>query len=239
MYEELQQDEKGRWYYQLPEDLKYVPKVEHVQVPCSTVLSIDMTDADSFRKKLQKKTGVHISITSLIIKAATNAVVDFPILCGVWEGADRIICPAPGEATVHGPIQVGNEGGFFYIERANQKALPEVSKELDAQVAEVRSARRVGHPPGEEQAKPGLDITNVGTIGPAEGGFSAPWPLFTSLLGICAILERPAVKDGQIRIRKLMNVILSWDHSAMMGDTSIEFLAQLKRNLEEPDSHLV
>jgi pyruvate/2-oxoglutarate dehydrogenase complex dihydrolipoamide acyltransferase (E2) component len=46
------------------------------------------------------------------------------------------------------------------------------------------------------------------------------------------MLERPAVKNGQIQIRKMMNVILSWDHAAMMGNTSIEFLTQLKRNLE-------
>jgi pyruvate/2-oxoglutarate dehydrogenase complex dihydrolipoamide acyltransferase (E2) component len=36
----------------------------------------------------------------------------------------------------------------------------------------------------------------------------------------------------------MMNAILLWDHSAMMGNTSVEFLTQLKRNLEEPDTYL-
>jgi pyruvate/2-oxoglutarate dehydrogenase complex dihydrolipoamide acyltransferase (E2) component len=198
-----------------------------------------MTDADSFRKKLRKETGVHVGITSLIVKAAADAVVDFPILCGVWEGADRIICPAPGEADITGPIQVENATGFFYIERANQKTLLEISKELHAQVIEVRSAQKVGHPPGEGEAKPSLDITSVGTIGPVESGFSPPWPIRTSLLVICAMLERPAVKDGQIQVQKMMNVVLSCDHSAMMGNVPIEFLTKLKNNLEEPNTYLV
>jgi pyruvate dehydrogenase E2 component (dihydrolipoamide acetyltransferase) len=228
MYEVLQQDEKGRWYYQLPEELKYTPKVHHEPVPCFATMPVDMTDADSFRKKLRKETGVHVGITSLIVKAAANAVVDFPILCGVWEGAD-----------ITGPIQVENATGFFYIERANQKTLLEISKELHAQVIEVRSAQKVGHPPGEGEAKPSLDITSVGTIGPVESGFSPPWPIRTSLLVICAMLERPAVKDGQIQVQKMMNVVLSCDHSAMMGNVPIEFLTKLKNNLEEPNTYLV
>ena len=104
MHEVLKQDERDRWYYQLPEDLKYKLKVHHEPVPCFVTISIDMTDTDSFRNKLQKETGVHVSSTSLIIKAAANAAVDFPILCGIWEGADRIICPAPGEVDINGPI---------------------------------------------------------------------------------------------------------------------------------------
>jgi pyruvate dehydrogenase E2 component (dihydrolipoamide acetyltransferase) len=200
--------------------------------------SIDMTDADSFRKELQKQTGARISITSLVIKAAANAAVNFPILCGIWEGSNRIICPPPGEVDITGPIQVENAAGFFCVERANQKTLLEISKELDAQVSEIRSARKVGHPPGEEEAKPSLQISNVGNIGPVESGFSPPWPVSTGFLGIGAILEKPAVRNGEIRIRKMMNAILLWDHSAMMGNTSVEFLTQLKRNLEEPDTYL-
>jgi pyruvate/2-oxoglutarate dehydrogenase complex dihydrolipoamide acyltransferase (E2) component len=61
----------------------------------------------------------------------------------------------------------------------------------------------------------------------------------TSILGICSILEKPVVKEGQIMIRQVMNAVLGWDHRAMMASTPVEFLAQFKRNLEEPDTYLV
>jgi pyruvate/2-oxoglutarate dehydrogenase complex dihydrolipoamide acyltransferase (E2) component len=61
---------------------------------------LDMTDADVLRKKLGKENRTHISITSVIIKAAANALKDFPLLCGLWEGNDRVRLPNPGEITV-------------------------------------------------------------------------------------------------------------------------------------------
>jgi pyruvate/2-oxoglutarate dehydrogenase complex dihydrolipoamide acyltransferase (E2) component len=76
-------------------------------------------------------------------------------------------------------------------------------------------------------------------IGSVESGTVAPPPSYIALLGVCTMSEKPAVKDGQIQIRKLMSVILAFDHRAMMGNTPIEFLNQLKRNLEEPAAYLV
>jgi pyruvate/2-oxoglutarate dehydrogenase complex dihydrolipoamide acyltransferase (E2) component len=53
------------------------------------------------------------------------------------------------------------------------------------------------------------------------------------------MLEKPAVKDDEIMIRKMMNVISLFDHRAMQANIPIEFLNELKRNLEEPATYLV
>ena len=113
------------------------------------------------------------------------------------------------------------------------------------QVNEIRSKGKIAMPEEVVPQCPSLSITNLGTIGPIETGtLQSNEPHHAGgnvamLLGICAILEKPAVKDGKIQIRKLMNAILFWDHTAMMVNTPIEFLNELKKRLEEPDAYLV
>ena len=238
MHRALQQDDKGRRYYQLDEDLKenamvYLPG----PVCCVTAFSVDMTEADSFRKKLENETGVHVSVTSLIVKAAADPLEDFPILCGKWKSMDTLICPNLGEMSVDGPVQIGNTIGFFFINRASQKTLLEISKELEAQVDEIKSAKKAAWPE-EGQLTPPACISNVGTLGPVELAFGPVAWFATSILGICAIQEKPVAKDGQIVIRKMMNASLSWDHRAMMANTPIGFLSELKRRLEDPVTYL-
>jgi pyruvate dehydrogenase E2 component (dihydrolipoamide acetyltransferase) len=238
MHEVLQQNEKG-WYYQLDENLQrnamaYPPG----PIPCSTTIAIDMTEANSLRKKLGRESGVQVSATSLIIKAAANILPGFPILCGMWESMDRIRCPDPGEIDINGPIQVGDTIGFFFIDKANQKTLFQISRELEAQVNELKSklANEVTWPEG--QPPPSFCISNIGTLGPVEEGYGPVAWFATSILGICSILEKPVVKERQIVIRQMMNAVLGWDHRAMMASTPVEFLNRLKRNLEEPDTYL-
>jgi pyruvate dehydrogenase E2 component (dihydrolipoamide acetyltransferase) len=234
----IQQDDKGRWFYQLDEDLKgnamaYLPG----PIPCVTTTSIDMTEAGSLRKRLEKEQGIRISTTSLLIKAAAIALTGFPILGGKWESIDRIRCPDPEEIDINGPIQVVDTIGFFSIDKANQKTLLQISEELEAQVNEARAADKVRWPE-QGLTGPSFWISNVGTIGPVEDAYGPVAWFATSILGVSAILKKPAVKDGQIAIRQMMNVSLIWDHRAMMANTPIEFLTQLKRNLEEPATYL-
>jgi len=113
----------------------------------------------------------------------------------------------------------------------------EISNELESQANDIKSGKRAQWPE-ESTLNPSFCMSNVGTIGPIEQG-SGPVAWFsTSILGVGAILEKPAVREGQIMIRKIMNVSLAWDHRAMMANTPIEFLTQLKRNLEEPFTYL-
>jgi pyruvate dehydrogenase E2 component (dihydrolipoamide acetyltransferase) len=83
-------------------------------------------------------------------------------------------------------------------------------------------------------------LANVGTIGPIESG-SSNWfpPTITAELAVGAMLEKPAVKDNKIQIRKMMNAVLLFDHRAMMANTPIEFLTRLKKILENPDTYLI
>jgi pyruvate dehydrogenase E2 component (dihydrolipoamide acetyltransferase) len=237
----IQKDAKGRWYYKPDENLKrnaahYPPG----PISCSTTVTIDMTEANSLREKMERKNRVQMSATSLIIKAAANVLPDFPILCGLWESMDKIICPDPEEINIFGPIQVEDTIGFFFVDKANQKTLFQIADELDAQVngLKSKSAAEVKWPKKVESL-PSICITNVGILGPVEGGCGPMTSFATSRLGIGGILEKPIVKEGQITIRQVMNAVLDWDHRAMMASTPIKFLTRLKRNLEEPNTYLI
>lgn len=229
----LQQDKKGRYYQLTDEGLKSTPET----LVCTTVVPIDMTDADIFRKKFGEENKTHISLTSLILKATANALEDFPMLCGFWESEDKVRCPTPGEITLFGSVRVENTLGSFTLERASRKSLLELSKEFTSQVNNARSKRRAWKPP----SPPCFITTNVGTLGPVESFDMSGISLKPNIagMGTGAVLEKPSVKDGQIQIRKIMNSILFWNHRAMNADIPIEFQTRLKRNLEEPSTYLV
>jgi pyruvate/2-oxoglutarate dehydrogenase complex dihydrolipoamide acyltransferase (E2) component len=238
MRRDLQKDEQGRYYYQLDEALW--PLITNFRgeraYSCSVGTEIDMTDVDDFRKKVGKASDVHISINSLIIKAAADALEYFPIIAGRRvDRLDRIICPDPKEIRIGIPVQIGDTIRGLIVEKANQKGLIDISRELNE---EVKSMKETGVQPEIEEEKPVFIISNVGTIGSVTSGFGQMGGGITSTLGLGSILERPVVRDDEIVARKMMNAILLWDHFAMMANTPIEFLNDLKKRLEEPDTYL-
>ena len=238
MRRELQKDEQGRYYYQLDEALW--PLVTNFRgeraYSCSVETEIDMTDAEDYRKKIMKESGLHISINSLIVKAAADALEDFPIIAGRRvDRLDRIICPDPKEVAIGIPIQIGDTIRGLIVEKANQKDLLEISRELNE---EVKSIKETGVQPEIEEEKPIFIISNVGTIGSVTSGFGQMGGDLAGTLGICSILKKPVVRDDEIVIRKMMNVILLWDHFAMMANTPVEFLNELTKKLEEPGTYL-
>jgi pyruvate dehydrogenase E2 component (dihydrolipoamide acetyltransferase) len=235
-------DGQGRRYLELDEQQK---EIIMAPFPGFVGLSIDMSDADLLRKKLQKETDIHVTTTVLIVKAAASAVEDFPLIAGVWLSTDKIWVPNPGEITVWVPTQIGDQTGGFAIERASKKDLLEISNEISTQANEIRSKGEKAMAERPIIPAPKLCITNMGMIGPVETGAVVPLGphvsggMVAGVLGIFAVLEKPGVKDGRIRVRKMMDVVLLFDHAAMMANSPIEFLTQLKRNLEEPDTYLI
>ncbi|VUT27040.1 MAG: branched-chain alpha-keto acid dehydrogenase subunit E2 [Candidatus Methanolliviera sp. GoM_asphalt] len=185
---------------------------------------------------MEEESRIHISITSLIVKAASEALEEFPILSEMWmERVDRIICPDSGKITIYCPVQVGDKAPPLFIEEASRKKLLEISEELNEKVELIKK----GELKMDFLPKPVFCITNVGMIGCVESGFAQSSGFFVSALVIASILKKPVIKDDEVTIREMMNVILGWDHRVMMANTPIEFLNELKRNLEEPAIYLV
>jgi pyruvate/2-oxoglutarate dehydrogenase complex dihydrolipoamide acyltransferase (E2) component len=232
-------DEEGRRYCQPGFGLVGQPPFWPDQpVGIALTVSVDMTDADSFRKEMSEKYKTHITINSLIIKAAADVLEDFPIMSGMWLGKDKIQVPNPGEVCILYTIQAEDSIEVNWLEKVGQKSLLEISSELNAQIKEAKSKNK----PSTEERKPPeplFYLANIGTMGPIEV-VSSNWfpPNITGELVVGAMLEKPAVKDNKFQIRKMMNVISLFDHRAMIANIPTEFLTQLKRNLEEPAAYL-
>ena len=238
MRSDYQIDKEGKRYCRppfWPEQQAFWPDRP---VAVSLTMEIDMTDADSFRKEMNEKYKTHITINSLVIKATADALEDFPILSGMWFGKDKIRIPKPGEICILYTIQTEDSIAVSWIEKASQKSLLEVSNELNTKIEEIKSKNK--RMESVKPPEPLFYLANVGTIGPIESG-SSNWfpPTITAELAVGAMLEKPAVKDNKIQIRKMMNAVLLFDHRAMMANTPIEFLNELKKRLEEPDTYLV
>jgi|Cruoilmetagenom7_1024161.scaffolds.fasta_scaffold03210_9 Pyruvate/2-oxoglutarate dehydrogenase complex, dihydrolipoamide acyltransferase (E2) component, and related enzymes len=157
----------------------------------------------------------------------------------LWGGEDKIILPNPNEINIGGPVQIEDTAGGFFINKANQKTIAEISKDIETQITAIREQKKVWEEGDTLLKTPVLLLSSVGTLGPVEFDGGAFPQTNTCVLGPRAILEKPAVRNGKIVIRKMMNVGLSWDHRAMDANIPIEFLTQLKKNLGEPYTYLI
>jgi pyruvate/2-oxoglutarate dehydrogenase complex dihydrolipoamide acyltransferase (E2) component len=217
---------------------------EEEPMEISLTMPIDMTKADQFRKEIEKKYKTHITYNSLLIKAAAGTLEDFPIISGMWLSKDKIWAPNSDEIYIIYPVRVDDSILGGSIERANQKSLFEISNELKAQIDEIRKRgtdKLTDVPESFPPNRPFLDIVNLGPLGPVEsvsaGRFSF-LSIATAVLGACAVSEKPMARDNQIQIRKMMNLVLIFDHRAMHPNTPVKFLNELKRRLEEPATYL-
>jgi len=225
-----EKDNKGRIYYELDEKERTVADIFTSVVVLTTTFSIDMTKVNTLRREGKAP----FSFYTFILKAAADTLATFPILGGRWEGKHKIICSPPGEASVGGPIQVGDTTATLWIEKANQKSLSEISEVIKKEVSEAKLGKVNKKAFLMEQEGPGLPVSNVGAIGCVEWA-TGPLPHFAiSALGTHSIIEKPKVVDGQIQIRKLMNASLVCDRRTMNANTSIEFFTEFQRRLENP-----
>lgn len=194
------------------------------------VSEIDMTECASMRKSIladvEKNFGVRISYTDIIIKAVARALQDKPIANASLVG-DQII--------VHSEINVGIataiEGALVVpvVKNVPAKPLHIISKE----VKELAARARAGQALGDDFKGGTFTISNLGVY-----GIDSFNPIITpgqsAILGVCRIADKPVVVNGEIKIRPMMNLCLSFDHRIMDGAPAAEFLARLRDVLETP-----
>ena len=196
---------------------------------------VDMTEAVKLRTQVmgefERKYGVRLTFTDLITKAVARAILDHPILNASLEG---------NQIRIHGEVNVGLavalEEGLIVpvIHNADRKSLPEISSETK-QLAEKA---RDGKLSGKEISGGTFTITNLGAY-----GIDIFNPIITpgqsAILGVCRIVDKPAVVGGQITVRSMMNLCLSFDHRVMDGAPAAQFLANVKELLEAPNQLLI
>lgn len=194
------------------------------------ITEVDMTEATRLRKQIladtEKNYGVRISFTDIIAKAVARAILDKPIVNASLQG-DQII--------IHDRINLGIataiEAGLVVpvVKDVPSKSLVQIS----AEVKELVARARAGQAGGADFKDGTFTITNLGAFG-VESFNPIITPGQSAILGVCAIKDKPVVVDGEIKVRSMMNICLSFDHRIMDGAPAAEFLARLKQILEAP-----
>ncbi|NOX96946.1 MAG: 2-oxo acid dehydrogenase subunit E2 [Nitrospirae bacterium] len=191
-------------------------------------VEVDMTEAVSRRKKLlpevEKKTGVKLSFNHLLIRAVALALKEYPGVTSVWDKEGIAI-----REEINIGIAVGLEEGLIVpvLREADKKSLVELASEVENVVSRARAKKLKA----EEYFGANFTISNLGMFG-IENFLPIINQYQSAILGVGAILKKPAVVEDRVEIRLLMKLTLSVDHRVVDGAVAARFLQKLKEILE-------
>jgi 2-oxoglutarate dehydrogenase E2 component (dihydrolipoamide succinyltransferase) len=201
----------------------------------TTFNEVDMSAIFAVRKDFKDafaaKHGVGLGFMSFFTKAVTRALAQFPAVNAMIDGDDMVTFEyADVSIAVSGP-----KGLMVPVLRnAESMSFAGVEKEIKRLATRVRD----GVITVDEMTGGTFTITNGGVFGSM---LSTPIinPPQSAILGMHNIVERPVAVEGQVVIRPIMYVALSYDHRIIDGRESVGFLVAVKEALENPTEHLM
>ena len=191
----------------------------------------DITELWNLRER-EKKTiqgkGIHLTFLPFFIKAVQHALAEHPLLnASVDEGREEIII----KKYYNIGVAVDTPDGLMVpvIKNADKKTILELASEIQGLSVKARERKIML----EEIKGSTFTITNYGHFG---GWFATPIINYpdVAILGIGKISDKPWVKDGQIVIRKILPLSLTFDHRVTDGVDSAKFLSKVIQYLEDP-----
>lgn len=185
----------------------------------------------SYQENFEKKNGIKIGYMSFFVKAAVEALKRFPDVNASIDGDDIVY---------HGYFDIGvavsTERGLMVpiLRDADQLSFAGVEKGIKGFADKARD----GQITLDDMSGGTFTITNGGTFGSL---LSTPIlnPPQSAILGMHGIQERPVVENGEIVIRPMMYLALSYDHRIIDGKQSVLFLRTIKELLEDPARMLI
>ncbi len=183
------------------------------------------------RERFEKEHGVKLGIMSFFVKAVVAALKKFPIVNASVDGDDIVY---------HGYFDIGMAVGsprglvVPIIRNADQMGFSDIEK----QIADFGKRAQDGKLTMEELTGGTFSISNGGVFGSM---LSTPIinPPQSAILGIHATKDRPVVEDGQIVIRPMNYLAVSYDHRIIDGREAVMFLVAIKDALEDPSRLLL
>ncbi len=196
----------------------------------TTFNEVDLTEVMALRKKYQEqfveKYGIKLGFMSLFAKACAKVLMDMPDVNAFIEG-DEIIY----HDYVDISIAISTPNGLVVPPVKNVESLS--FAEIERKIKELAAKAREGRLSLEEMSGGTFTITNGGVFGSLLSTPILNEPQ-SAILGMHAIKERPVAVNGQVEIRPMMYLALSYDHRIIDGSTSVTFLVRVKELLEDP-----
>lgn len=201
----------------------------------TTFNEVDLSRIMGLRKRRQedfvKKHGLKLGFMSFFTKAVVGALRQFPRLNAEIQG-DEIVLKHYYDVG----IAVGTPEGLVVpvVRDADRKSFAEIERTI----TELATRARDGKLTLDELQGGTFTITNGGIYGSM---LSTPIlnPPQVGILGMHNIVERPVVVDGQVEVRPIMYLALTYDHRIVDGSEAVRFLVAVKEMIEDPEAMLL
>ena len=208
----------------------HLVNAQHTAAILTTFNEVDMSSVMDLRKQVQedfmKKHGVKLGFMSFFIKAVAQALKDVPSVNGRIDGTDII------ENHFYDiGVAIGTEKGLIVpvLRDVDKKSFAQIEKDI------LDYAKKA------KDGKITIDDLNGGVFTISNGGtygslLSTPIlnPPQSGILGMHTIQQRPVALNGQVVIRPMMYLALSYDHRLVDGKEAVTFLIRIKDSLESP-----
>jgi len=196
----------------------------------TTFNEVDLTAVNELRKKYQDrfvaKYGIKLGFMSLFAKACAKVLMEMPDVNAMIDGNDIIY-----HDYVDISIAISTPTGLVVPPVHNVESIG--FHDVELKIKELADKARLGKLTLDEMKGGTFTITNGGIFGSLLSTPIINEPQ-SAILGMHAIKDRPVAIDGQVVIRPMMYLALSYDHRIIDGSTSVTFLVRLKELLEDP-----
>ena len=210
---------------------KRLKDAQNTAAMLTTYNEVDMSAVMDLRNRykdlFEKKHGVKLGFMGFFTKAVTHALKEIPAVNAEIDGTDIIY-----KNYCHIGVAVGTDKGLVVpvVRDADQMSIAEIEKDI----GRLGKLARDGALSMADMQGGTFTISNGGVYGSLMSSpiLNAPQ---SGILGMHKIQERPVVVGGQIVIRPMMYLALSYDHRMVDGKEAVTFLVRVKDSLEDPE----
>lgn len=201
----------------------------------TTFNEVDMTNVMELRKEykdsFEKRHGIKLGFMSFFVKAAIQALKDFPAVNAEIDGEDIVY-----KNFYDIGVAVSTPNGLVVpvIRDADQKNFADI----EGTIVDLGTRARDGKLSMDEMMGGSFTITNGGVFGSL---LSTPIinPPQSAILGMHKIQERPMAVNGEVKVRPMMYLAMSYDHRIIDGKEAVSFLVRVKDAIEDPQRLLL
>jgi 2-oxoglutarate dehydrogenase E2 component (dihydrolipoamide succinyltransferase) len=208
---------------------------QHNTAHLTTFNEIDMSAVSAVRErmkeKVEKEHGVKLSFMPFFVKAASMALKAMPVVNASIDG-DSIVY----HHYVNMGIAVASDAGLVVpnVKDADRKGMLDVSRDIAALAKKAREGKLAM----DDLTGGTFTITNGGVFGSLVSTPIINYPQ-AGILGLHKTQDRPIAVNGQVVIRPMMYIALSYDHRIIDGQQAVLFLVRIKELMEDPATMLI
>lgn len=210
-------------------------QAQHATAHLTTFNEIDMSAImalrDRLKEKVEKEHGVKLSFMPFFARAACLALKAFPTVNAQVDGESIIY-----KHYVNLGIAVASEGGLVVpnVKDADRKGILDLSRDIIALATRARDGKLTM----DDLTGGSFTVTNGGVFGSLLSTPIINYPQ-VAILGLHKTQDRPVAVNGQVVVRPMMYVALSYDHRIVDGQQAVLYLVKLKELMEDPATMLI